>query len=127
MYDCSYVYMHEHGTLTVFTCSYDEVFFFSRYASFAILFRERRRLRKEKRKLKERLVKKGDVHKEMGEIVDQEGLFRLKDIRSKSQLEEVEKGKEEDGVLVGEEEESDSEGESIMSEGECQAAVSCLL
>lgn len=63
----------------------------------------------------------------MGEIVDQEGLFRLKDIRSKSQLEEVEKGKEEAGVLVGEEEESDSEGESIMSEGECQAAVSCLL
>ena len=89
--------------------------------------RESRRLRKEKRKLKERLVKKGDVDKEMGEIVDQEGLFRLKDIRSKSQLEEVEKGKEEDGVLVGEEEGSDSEGESIVSEGECQVAVSYLL
>ena len=94
----------------------------------SIFFRERRRLHKEKRKLKERLVKKGDVHKEVGEIVRQEGLFRLKDIRSKSQLEKVEKGEEEDGVLVGEEEEgSDSEGESIVSEGECWAAVSYLL
>ena len=64
----------------------------------------------------------------MGEIVNQEGLFQLKDIRSKSQLEEMEKGKEEeDDVLVGEEERSDSEGESIVSEGEDQTGVSCLL
>lgn len=63
----------------------------------------------------------------MGEIVNQEGLFQLKDIRSKSQLEEVEKGKEEDGVLVGEEEGSDSEGENIVSEGKCQATISYLL
>ena len=103
-------------------------FFFKDIPHFicSIFFRERRRLRKEKRKLKERLVKKGDVHKEVGEIVSQEGLFRLKDIRSKSQLEKVEKGEEEDGVLVGEEEGSDSEGESIMSEGKCWAAVSYL-
>ena len=36
-------------------------------------------------------------------------MFRLKDIRSKSKLEKVEKGEEDDGVLVGEEEGSDSE------------------
>ena len=76
------------------------------------LCREKRRLRKEKRKLKERLVKKADIHKEVGEIVNQEDLFRLKDIQSKSQLEEVEKGEMAEGK---EDEESESDGESLMS------------
>ena len=76
------------------------------------LCREKRRLRKEKRKLKERLVKKAGIHKEVGEIVNQEDLFRLKDIQSRSQLEEVEKGEMAEGK---EDEESESDGESLMS------------
>ena len=92
-------------------------------------FRERRRLRKEKRKVRERLVKKAEMHVESGEILRQQELFRLKDIRSKSQLEEVEKGEmvpleggdvyvsEEEEKEEEEEEEGESEGESVMSEG----------
>ena len=57
-------------------------------------------------------MKKADIHKEVGEIVNQEDLFRLKDIQSKSQLEEVEKGEMAEGK---EDEESESDGESLMS------------
>ena len=60
-------------------------------------------------------MKKADIHKEVGEILNQEDLFRLKDIQSKSQLEEVEKGEMAEGK---ENEESESDRESLMSESE---------
>ena len=54
--------------------------------------REIKRLRRQKRKLKERLVMKGDVYRETSELTRQEDLFRLGNIKSQSDLEEVERG-----------------------------------
>ncbi len=54
--------------------------------------RERRRLRQQHKKLKERLVKNRSANDEAGEIVRQEHLFRLRDIKSQAQLEEVDRG-----------------------------------
>ncbi len=54
--------------------------------------RERRRLQQQQKKLKERLMKNRSANNEAGEIVRQEHLFRLKDIKSQAQLEEVDKG-----------------------------------
>ena len=86
--------------------------------SVMFLCREIRRIRKQKRKIKERLVQKAEMHKESAEMLRQEDLFRLKDIRKRSQLEEVEKGEmigiEQSDHSDGEEEE---EGSVMMSEG----------
>ena len=67
-------------------------------------------------------MKKADIHKEVGEILNQEDLFRLKDIQSKYQLEEVEKGEMVEGK---EDEESRSDGESLMSESKYQVVFAC--
>lgn len=64
-------------------------------------FRERRRLRHQRRKLKERLVKNRSIDDEAGEIVRQEHLFQLKAIKSRAHLEQVDKGEMEEGDLEG--------------------------
>ena len=64
--------------------------------------REKRRLRQQRKKLKERLVKNRLVNDEAGEIVSQEHLFKLKDIKTRAQLEEVDRGEmmgELEGIL----------------------------
>ena len=78
-------------------------------------FREIKRLRRQKRKLKERLVTKGDVYREAGELTRQEDLFRLANIKSQNQLEEVERGEMETAGR-GMEEESGSEEEGSGEE-----------
>ena len=54
--------------------------------------RARRKLREQKRKLQERLVKKAEAFKESDELMAQERMFSLKDIKTKTQLEKVDEG-----------------------------------
>ena len=54
--------------------------------------RLRRKLREQKRKLQERLVKKGESFKESDELMCQERMFSLKDIKTQTQLEKVDEG-----------------------------------
>ena len=57
-----------------------------------MLNRLRRKLREQKRKLQERLVKKGESFKESDELMCQERMFSLKDIKTQTQLEKVDEG-----------------------------------
>ena len=82
--------------------------------------REIRRLRKQRKRLKERLVMKG-TSEESGELIRQEHLFRMTDIKSKGHLEEVEKGEEKgsgesDNECVGEEMSGESNNECAVEE-----------
>jgi hypothetical protein len=79
------------------------------------LFREIKRLRRQKRKLKERLVMKGDVYREVSELTRQEDLFRLGNIKSQSDLEEVERGEMEaaSSSLLGAGDNEERESESL--------------
>ena len=85
-------------------------------------YREIKRLRRQKRKLKERAATKGDEYRETSELTRQEDLFRLGHIKSQGQLEEVERGEMETPEGGEEEEESESESEDEEMEG----VISCL-
>ena len=52
------------------------------------------------------MVKKGTINDESAELIRQEHLFRLKDIKTQAELEEISKGEMMEGV-----EDSDSESE----------------
>ena len=92
-------------------------------------FREIKRLRRQKRKLKERLVMKGDVYREMSELTRQEDLFRLGNIKSRNDLEEVERGEMEALSLAdGEDDEEREESESLSgSENEEMEGIVCVM
>ena len=85
-------------------------------------YREIKRLRRQKRKLREHAAKKGDEYRETSELTRQEDLFHLGHIKSRDQLEEVERGEMETPEDGEEEEESDSESEDEGMEG----VISCL-
>lgn len=68
--------------------------------------------------MKERLVLRGDVYRETSELTRQEDLFRLGNIKSRNELEEVEKGEMAASQDENEEdEEVDSRSESEEVEG----------
>ena len=85
-------------------------------------YREIKRLRRQKRKLREHATIKGDECRETSELTRQEDLFRLGHIKSRGQLEEVERGEMETPEDGKEEEEIESESEDEEMEG----VVSCL-
>ena len=93
-------------------------------------FREIKRLRRQKRKLKERLVMKGDVYREMSELTRQEDLFRLGNIKSRNDLEEVERGEMEASSLADGEDDDEEreESESLSgSENEEMEGIVCVM
>ena len=81
--------------------------------------REIRRLRKQRKKLKERLVIKG-TDEETGELIRQEHLFQLKDIKTKNQLENIV------GDDVVEEVLDESDEDMPSAEGGTHGILSCL-
>ena len=97
--------------------------------------RELRYLRKQKKKLKERLVVKGGVAEESGELIRQENLFRLKNPRVHEDVERWEEpdgcGQEGEGsgqeeVGSGQEDEGsglEDEGSGLEDEGSGQEEV----
>ena len=70
---------------------------------------------------------KGDVYREVSELTRQEDLFRLGNIKSQSDLEEVEKG-DMAAALLGEGEDEEEDGVEAESESENEEAegVNCI-
>ena len=74
---------------------------------------------------------KGDVYRETSELTCQEDLFRLGNIKSRSELEEVERGEMEASSLGGgdnDDEEGREESESLSgSENEEMEGMACMM
>lgn len=85
-------------------------------------YREIKRLRRQKRKLKERAATKGGEYRETSELTRQEDLFRLGHIKSRGQLEEVERGEME----IPENDKGEEESESKSEDEEMEGVISCL-
>lgn len=60
---------------------------------------------------------KGDVYRETSELTRQEDLFRLGNIKSRSELEEVERGEMESSSLGGEDNDNEEREESESLSG----------
>lgn len=85
-------------------------------------YREIKRLRRQRRKLKERAATKGGEYRETSELTRQEDLFRLGHIKSRGQLEEVERGEME----IPENDKGEEESESKLEDEEMEGVISCL-